>query len=120
MATHRLMCSTILSRSPYPCTVIDVLDEGILVVRVDMLPGLILDVVVDMVPDIGIIVMTTSAIALVFVVEIANAGDTLTGVLGGPIIDVFAAIDVDMLADENVNGLVVVMAPLVEFALSAP
>ena len=115
------MCSTILSRSPCPCTVIDVLDEGILVVRVDMLPGLILDVVVDMVPDIGIIVMAdTPAIALVFVVEIANAGDTLTDVLLGSIIDFLAVIDVEMLADENVNGLVVVMAPLVEFALSAP
>ena len=47
---------------------IDVLDEGILVIRVDMLPELILDVVVDMVPDIGIIVMAPPAIALVFVI----------------------------------------------------
>ena len=39
--------------------------------------------------------------------------------LVGPIIDVLAAIDVDMLADENVDGLVVVMTSL-EFALSAP
>ena len=85
MTIHRLMCSTILSRSPYPCTVIDVLDEGILAIRADMLPGLIVDVVVDM-------VVATPAIALLFVVEMANAGDTLTGVLVGPIMVVLAAI----------------------------
>ena len=45
--------------------------------------------------------------------------DMLTDELAVPIIDFVSATDVDMLADENVNGLAVVMNPL-EFTLLSP
>ena len=41
-------------------------------------------------------------------------------VLAVLIIGVVPATDVDVLADENVNGLVVAMTPLLDLTLSAP
>ena len=54
---------------------------------------------------------------------VTYVGDVRVGVLADLlavlVIDVVTAIDVDMLADENVNGLAAVMTPL-EFTLPAP
>ena len=54
---------------------------------------------------------------------VTYVGDVWIGVLADLlavlVIDVVTAIDVDMLADENANGLAAVMTPL-EFTLSAP
>ena len=125
----------------YPCTVTDVPADGITVVRVDMLTELILDVdvdpgvmigvdvrmlkdvmfdvAVDMLPDTDIVAMDTPAITLDFVVEIASAAGVLTDVSAVPITDVVPGTDVDILNDENVNGLAAVMTPL-ELTLSSP
>ena len=80
-----------------------------------MLDGGILVVSDDMLSDMEIIAVTTPPITLDFVVRISYAVDVLTVL----IIDVVSAIDVDMLADENFNGLAAVMTRL-EFTLSAP
>ena len=77
----------------------DVLDDGILEVSVDMLSG------------IGIIVMPTPTITLEFVVRIAYAVDVLTDLLTVLIIEVVSVIGVDMLADEDANGLAAVISP---------
>ena len=45
--------------------------------------------------------------------------DQLINLLNVLVLDVLTAIDVDMLADENVNDLAAVMTPL-EFTFSAP
>ena len=45
--------------------------------------------------------------------------DVLADVMTVVVFDVVTIIDVDMLADENENGLAAVMTPL-EFTLSAP
>ena len=78
---------------------------------------------VDMLSGMEIIVMATPAIALAFVVGVAYAEDVLVGLLTDGltvvISDVVSAIDVDMLADKNVNRLAAVMTPL-EFTLPAP
>ena len=54
---------------------------------------------------------------------VTYVGDVRVGVLADLlavlVIDVVTAIDVDMLADENENGLAAVMTPL-EFTLPAP
>ena len=65
--------------------------------------------------DMYVIVMVTAGIVLELRVGVAYAVD----VLAVPIIGAVSAIAVDMLADENINGLAVVMTPL-EFELSAP
>ena len=87
----------------HPREVIDVLTESMFGVSVDMLSD-----------DMKIIVMTTSVIDLKLVVGVAYAVDVLSDVLTVLIllVGVVSAIDVDMLADENVNGL--------EFTLAAP
>ena len=119
----------------------DVPADGITVVRADMLTGLILDVdvdpdvmigvdvrmlkdvmldvAVDILPDTDIVAMDAPAITLAFVVEIAYAAGVLTDVSAVPITDVVPGTDVDILNDENVNGLAAVMAPL-ELTLSSP
>ena len=119
----------------------DVPADGIPVVRVDMLTQLILDVdvdpgvmisvdvrmsecvmldvAVDMLSHTAIIAMDTPPITLEFVVAMAYAGDTLTDVSAVPITDVVPGTDVDILNDENVNGLAAVMTPL-ELTLSLP
>ena len=100
------MWSAIFSSLSHCNTVTDVIDDGMIVVKVDVLSELILDVVVDILP------VTAPAITLEFVVEIAYTGDVSAGMFVVLIIDVVTGIDVDMLADENVNGLVAVMTPL--------
>ena len=86
-----------------------------------MLTDTRLDVGVYTLSNMKIIVITTPAIDLKLLVGVAYAVDVLTGVLTVLIlvVDVVSAIDVDMLADENVNGLSAVMTSL-ENALSAP
>ena len=73
-----------------------------------------LGVGVDMLSGMEIIVMTTPAITLEFVVGVAGAEDVLVDLLAGALAviigDVVPAIGVvDMLADENVNGLAVTL-----------
>ena len=141
MTTNKWMRSTVFSRFSYSCTVTDVAADGITVVRVGMLTELILDVdvdpgvmigvdvrmlkdvmldvAVDMLPDTDIIAMDAPAITLEFVVEIASAAGVLTDVSAVPITDVVPGTDVDILNDENVNGLAAVMTPL-ELTLSSP
>ena len=103
MVSNRLVWATIFSKFSYPCEVTDALADGMIVVDVDVFP------------DIGIIVMATPSITLEFVVGVIYDADVLTVV----IIGVVSATDVDMLADENVNGLAVAMTPL-ESTLPAP
>ena len=81
--------------------------DGMLVVDVDMLSGM------------EIIVMTIPEITLAFVVGVAYAEDVLVDLLTVITIDVVSAIDVAMLAGENVDGLAAVMTSL-EFALPSP
>ena len=66
-----------------------------------------------------IIVVATPAITLEFLVGVVCVLDALTDMLDIVIIDVVSTIDVDMLADENVNRLAAVMTPL-EFTLPSP
>ena len=79
-----------------------------------MLTDTRLDVGIDILSDMKIVVMDASVIDLKLLVGVAYAVDVLTGVLTVLIlvVDVVSAIDVDMLADDNVNGL--------EFTLTAP
>ena len=72
-----------------------------------MLDGGILGVSADMLSDMDIIAVTTPPIPLEFVVRISYAVDVLTVL----IIDVVSAIGVEMLANENSNGLVTVICP---------
>ena len=98
----------------------DVIGDGMLIVCVDMLSEeVVIGGAVDMLPEIENIVIPTPAITLEFVVATAHAGDVLTDMLSVITTDVVTAIDVvDMLTDENANGLAAVMTPL-EFTLSA-
>ena len=104
----------------------DVPNDGSAVIRVDMLtelildvdPGVLIDVAIDMLPDIEIIAMDTPAITLEFVVKLSCAGDVLTDVSAVPTTDVAPGTDVDILNNENVNGLAAVMTPL-ELTLSS-
>ena len=99
----------------------DVIGDGMIIVRVDMLSEeVVIGGAVDMLSEIENIVMPTPAITLEFVVAIAYSGDVLADVLSVLITDVVTAIDVvDMLADENANGLAAVMTPL-EFNSPSP
>ena len=63
--------------------------------------------------------MATPAITWEFVVAEAYPVDVLTDLLEAVTFDVVTVIDVDILADENVNGSEAVMTAL-EFILSAP
>ena len=65
----------------------------------DVMIGVGSDTLIDIILDVGV--------------------DMLTDELAVPIIEFVSVTDVGMLADENVNGLAVVMTPL-EFTLSAP
>ena len=96
--------------------VTDVIADGMRVVRVDMLSGeVLIGVDVDMLSgfdtlsEMEIIAMATLAITLEFVVEIACTGDALTDVSAAPITDIVPGTDVDILNDENINGLAAVM-----------
>ena len=105
--TIKLMWSAIFSSFPHPCVMSGVLAD------------VILDIGVDMFPDMAIIVLNTPVITLQFVVRVAYAVDVLADLPVAAIIDVVSATDVDILTDENANGLAAVMTPL-EFALPAP
>ena len=85
----------------------DVLDEGMLGVSADMLS------------DMEIIAVTTPPITLEFVLRISYAVDVVADVVTVVIKDAVPAIDADMLTDMSVDGLTAVMAPLLEFTLSA-
>ena len=119
MVINRLMWRAIFIFTQ-PCSVTDVLCDVMIGVDVDMFPDVILGVGIDMLIDMDIIVTAAPAVTVEFV---AYAGDVRVGVpddlLAVPIIDVVPAIDVDIFADENANGLTPVMTPL-EFTLPAP
>ena len=66
-----------------------------------------------------ILVMATPATTLELVVGLVYSVDVLLDVLSAVVIDVMPDIDVDMLTDENENGLEAVMTPF-EFTLSSP
>ena len=74
---------------------------------------------VGMSSGMEIIVMVPPAVTLAFVVGLAYAKDLLADLLAIITIDVVFAIDVAMLAGENVDGLAAVMTSL-EFALPSP
>ena len=84
----------------------------------DVLVVVILGAGVGMLSYMENIAMNTPAITLELMVGVAYAGGVLTNLLLLYVltIDVVTAIDVDMLADENVNGLAAVMTPS-EFTL---
>ena len=89
-------------------------------VDVDMFPDGMLDVsAADMLTDIRIVVMATPAATLELVVGLVYSVDVLLDVLSVVVIDVVPGIDVDMLTDENENGLADVLTPL-DFTLSSP
>ena len=73
--------------------------------------AVMLEVGVGMLSVMEIIVMDTPKITLEFVVRATSS----VGVLDVVITGVVAAIDVDILADENVNGLAAVMTPELTF-----
>ena len=105
---------------PHPCVVVDVLAGRILGLGVATMSDIMLGVGFDMMSDgmigfgvgmltfVEIIVVVPPAISVEFVVEVAYALDVLADLAVG-IIDVVSDSDVDMLADENANGLVVVV-----------
>jgi hypothetical protein len=103
----RLMWTAIFTSKSHRCAVTDVLTG--------VMPG----VGVDVLRDMEIVVMTTPAITLEFVVGVTCAVDVLVVLLVATIIDVVSAIDIDILADESVDGLAAVMTP-VEFTLLSP
>ena len=107
MITNKLMWSAIFTSFSHPCVMPGVLAD------------VMLDIGIDMLPDMGIIVMDTPVITLEFVVRVSYAGDVLADLPDAAIIDVVSATDVDILTDENANGLAAVMTPL-EFTLPAP
>ena len=109
MVTNTLIWRAVFRSFSHPCVVIDVLADPMIGAGVDMLS------------DIEIIVMATPAITLELMVGVAYAGGVLTNLLLLYVLTIesVTVIDVDMLADENVNGLVAVTTPL-EFTLSAP
>ena len=78
---------------------------------------------VDMLDDMKVIVMVTPVFVLQLLIGVVHAvkvlDDQLINLLNVLVLDVLTAIDVDMLADENVNDLAAVMTPL-EFTLPSP
>ena len=86
----------------------DILSKTILGVIVDMLS----EAMVENLSDKDMLVLSTP-VTLEFVVTVSYTADVMAGVLD------IIIIDVDMLADENVNGLSAVMTSL-ENTLTAP
>ena len=115
---------------PHPCVVVDALADGTLGLDVatmsdimlgvgfDMMSGGTIGFGVGMLTFVEIIAVVLSAISAGFVVEVAYALDVLADLAVGTT-DVVSDSDVDTLADENVNGLAVVMTPL-EFTSPSP
>ena len=86
----------------------------------DVLVVVILGAGVGMLSYMENIAMNTPAITLELMVGVAYAVDVLTNLLlYALIIEAVTAVDVDILADENVSDLAAVMTPL-EFTLPAP
>ena len=115
----KLMWMLIFNNIPYPSLAIDVLaDVTMLGAGADMASAIMLDV--DMLPGMEIIAMATPAITLDFVVGLVYAADVLADLLLPTVIivGVSPAIDVDMLDDDNADGLAAMMTPL-EFTLPA-
>ena len=81
----------------------------------DVLTDLMFGVGVDMLSGMDLIVVVTPAIFLELVVAVW--ADVPAGRLIVLMIDFVIAIEVDMLTDENLNGLAAAMTPL-EFTLS--
>ena len=94
-----------------PTVGVDMESNTMLAVDTDISTEVMLGVSIDLLPDIAVIVMATLAINLAFMVEEAYETGIVTGVV--------SVIDVDVLADENVNGLIAVMTPS-EVTLPAP
>ena len=117
MVINRLMWIAIFSSTPQPCAVSDVLTDVMIGVGVGMVRTIMCGV--DMLHGVGIVVVTAPVITLEFVVGVTYAVDMLVGLLVATIIDVVPAIDIDILADESVDGLAAVMTP-VEFTLLSP
>ena len=114
MVINRLMCIAISISIPQPCVVSDVLTDVMIGVGVGMVPNVMCGV--DMLHGVGIVVVTTPAITLEFVVGVTYAVDVLAGLPDVKIIDVVSAIEIEIFADENVGGFEAVMTPL-EFTL---
>ena len=111
------MWIAIVTRFSHTCDVTDVLSEVMIGVGEDILSDTISDVGVDLLSDMEItgIAVIIPKVILEFVVGVTDSEDVMTVV----IIGVVPAIDVDMLAGENVRGLAAVMTPL-EVTLSSP
>ena len=103
MLTNRVMWSAIFISFVHLCGVTDVM----------------IGIGADMLSCIGSIPMATPAITWEFMVAEASAVDVLTDLLEAVTFDVVTVIDVDILADENVNGSEAVITSL-EFTLPAP
>ena len=110
---NRLMWIAMFTSS-YRCAVTEVLTGAVPGVSVDTMSAVTLDV--DAWRGMEIVVMTTPAITLEFVVEVGYGADVMSGELSFIIIDIVSAIDIGMFLDENLHGLVAVMIP-VEFTL---
>ena len=65
----------------------------------------------DVMLGVEIIVMVPPAVTLAFVVGLAYAKDSMADPLTITTVDVVSDIGVDMLDDENVNGLAAAMTP---------
>ena len=102
---------------PQPCVVSDVLTDIMIRVGVSLVPNVMCGV--DMLHGVGIVVVTTPAITLEFVVGVTYAVDVLVVLLLATIIDIVSAIDIDIFADESVDSLAAVMTAL-ESALLSP
>ena len=73
----------------------------------------------DVMLGVEIIVIVPPVVTLAFVVGLAYAKDSMADLLTITTVDVVSDIGVDMLDDENVNGLAAAMTPL-GFTLPAP
>ena len=79
----------------------------------------VIDVGVDMLSDMEIILMANPAITVELVVRITDTVEMLFEVLTVTIFGIVSVSDVDMLTDENENGLATATSAL-EFTLPAP
>ena len=119
---NRMMCIAILISFSQSCAATDVSADILseVMLGADILSKTILGVIVDMLSEAMVenlsdkdMLVLSTPVTLEFVVTVSYTADVMAGVLD------IIIIDVDMLADENVNGLSAVMTSL-ENALSAP
>ena len=114
----RLMWIVVFSIVSHPCEVTDVLNAVMFEVSIDTVTDLMFDV--ETLSVMEIVLMATPPITWEFLAGVVVCVlDVLTDILDVVIIGVLSNIDVDMLADENANGLAAVMTPL-EFTLPSP